>query len=121
MQSAGRLHNSIIQYHTLLAEIDGLRLPQAAPFIRHVYHQYVVESAQRDDLKAYLRQQEIGTLIHYPAPVHLQPAYQGRLPLVVPLTWTEQIASRILSLPMFPQLSDEQVERVCKEIRRFYA
>ena len=107
------------RYSALLAGIDGLCLPQAAPSVRHVYHQYVIESPQRDNLKAYLRQQGIGTLVHYPAPVHLQPAYQERLTAAVPLTCTEQISSRILSLPMFPQLSDEQVERVCDEIRRF--
>jgi dTDP-4-amino-4,6-dideoxygalactose transaminase len=109
-----------LRYHAQLANVKGLSLPQALPNVSHVYHQYVVQSTQRDALRAYLRQENIGTLIHYPAPVHVQPAYQDRLTLPVALTTTEQISSQILSLPMFPQLTDEQIERVCGEIMRFY-
>jgi dTDP-4-amino-4,6-dideoxygalactose transaminase len=71
---------------------------------------------RRDELKARLEQAGIGTLVHYPVPVHLQPAYRGRLPAVVPLPQTEQLARRVLSLPLYPQLPEEQCRRVCREI-----
>ena len=105
-------------YDELLADA-GLILPEVRSGVTHVYHQYVVRLPRRDDLRTYLRQAGMGTLIHYPVPVHLQPAYQGRLPRVAPLPWTEQIARQVLSLPMFPQLSDENVRRVCEAIIRF--
>jgi dTDP-4-amino-4,6-dideoxygalactose transaminase len=106
-------------YNTLLADA-GLTLPGVRSGVTHVYHQYVVCLPQRDALRTYLRQAGIGTLIHYPAPVHLQPAYQGRLPIVAPLPWTEQVAKQVLSLPMFPQLSDAQSVCVGECIGRFH-
>jgi dTDP-4-amino-4,6-dideoxygalactose transaminase len=98
-------------YNTLLAD-TGISLPEVNSDIVHVYHQYVICLPQRDQLRAYLRQKGVGTLIHYPVPVHLQPAYINRIPRVVPLLQTEQIARQVLSLPMFPQLRDDQVRLV---------
>lgn len=73
----------------------------------------------KNALRPYLRQAGIGTLIHYPAPVHLQPAYRDRLPRVAPLPWTEQVALQVLSLPLYPQMSDDHARRVSHEIVRF--
>jgi dTDP-4-amino-4,6-dideoxygalactose transaminase len=84
-----------------------------------VFHQYVVQSPRRNALKRHLTDRGIGALVHYPVPVHLQPAYAGRLPAPVPLGRTECIVGRILSLPMFPQLLDEQAGRVCDAICEF--
>lgn len=106
-------------YNTLLADA-GMTLTAVRSGVTHVYHQYVVRLPQRDALRTYLRQVGIGTLIHYPAPVHLQPAYRNRLPQVAPLPWTEQVAKQVLSLPMYPQLSDDQARRVSKCIGRFH-
>ena len=106
-------------YKALLADA-GLTLPEVRSGVTHVYHQYVVRLPQRDALRTYLRQAGIGTLIHYPEPVHLQPAYQSRLLLVAPLPWTEQVAMQVFSLPMFPQLSDDQAWRVGECIIRFH-
>ena len=95
----------------------ALRLPQLCGEVAHVYHQYVVRSKERDRLKERLREGGIGTLIHYPVPVHLQPAYRNRVMIGSGgLSETEQAAREILSLPMFPQLTDEQVARVCNVI-----
>ncbi|MDO8722363.1 MAG: DegT/DnrJ/EryC1/StrS family aminotransferase [Syntrophales bacterium] len=105
-------------YNTLLAD-TGFSLPEARPGATHAFHQYAVCLPQRDALRTYLRQAGIGTLVHYPTPVHLQPAYQDRLPLVATLPWTEQVARQVLSLPIYPQLSDDQVRRVSHEIVRF--
>lgn len=106
-------------YNTLLAD-TALSVPVVHPGATHVYHQYVVRSSQREALRTYLRQETIGTLIHYPAPVHLQPAYHNRVPLVAPLLWTEEIVPQVLSLPMFPQLRNDQIQRVGERIAHFY-
>jgi dTDP-4-amino-4,6-dideoxygalactose transaminase len=98
-----------------------LKLPTRRNSATHVFHQYVVRTAKRDRLREHLRQAQIGTGIHYPLPVHLHPAYRGRVP-VGPggLCQSEKAAREILSLPMFPQLSDDAVDRVIAEIRRFF-
>lgn len=99
-------------YDELLANTD-FTLPVSQVNAYHVYHQYVIRSAKRDVLASCLRENAIGTLIHYPVPVHLQPAYKDRIPLLVPLLQTELAAIEVLSLPMYPQLTEYQVRRVC--------
>ena len=107
-------------YHTLLAD-TGFSLPEVRPGAAHVFHQYAICLPQRDALKTYLLQAGIGTLIHYPVPVHLQPAYQNRLPRVASLPWTERVARQVLSLPIYPQMSDVQARRVGECIVRFHS
>ncbi len=107
-------------YTALLVGAD-LRLPAARPAVTHVYHQYVIRSARRDTLQAHLRGLGIGTLIHYPVPVHAQPAYAGRLRIGTGLPQTEAAAQEILSLPMFPELGVAQVQRVAEAIVAFRA
>jgi len=96
----------------------GLGLPARRRGATHVFHQYVLRSAKRDQLRAALTTRGIGTNIHYPVPVHLQPAYRGRI-AVGPsgLAHSERAAKEVLSLPMFPQLTDEQAERVVAALR----
>jgi len=108
------------RYDAGLADLP-LKLPTRRNSATHVFHQYVVRTAKRDRLREHLRQAQIGTGIHYPLPVHLQPAYRGIVP-VGPggLCQSEKAAREILSLPMFPQLSDAAVDRVIAEIRRFF-
>ncbi len=103
------------QYDRLLAGA-GLILPQVRRGVQHVYHQYVVRTPQRDALQAFLRERGIGSLVHYPVPVHLQPAYVNRLPGAGALPQTETAARMVLSLPIFPEMRDEQVSRVTQEI-----
>jgi len=100
---------------------DGLdlALPVERSGALHVYHQFVVRHANRDELRSHLDRDGIGTLIHYAVPVHLQPAYCGRIPLGQQLVETERAANEIVSLPMFPQLSDNQVDQVCASVRSF--
>jgi dTDP-4-amino-4,6-dideoxygalactose transaminase len=100
-----------------------LDVPPRRPECSHVFHQYVirVDDADRDPLRAHLSRAGIGTGIHYPAPVHRQSAYGGRLAeFPAGLPETECAAGRILSLPMFPQLPAESVERVIAEIRDYF-
>jgi dTDP-4-amino-4,6-dideoxygalactose transaminase len=95
----------------------GLRLPAVRPGASHVYHQYVIRHGQRERLRARLAEQGILTNVHYPVPIHLQPAYRrccdtapGGLPA------TEAAAREVLSLPMYPELEDGAVERVIDTI-----
>jgi dTDP-4-amino-4,6-dideoxygalactose transaminase len=106
-------------YDDRLAQ-TSLRLPERAGGVESVYHQYVARCDERDGLREHLREQGVGTLVHYPVPVHLQPAYRNRV-LVHrgALPATELAARQVLSLPMHPQLSAAQVERVCEAINRW--
>jgi len=103
------------RYDSLLAD-TALTLPLTRPDAVHVYHQYVVRSGRRDALRAHLRERGIGTLIHYPAPVHLQPAYRDRLPTAASLQQTQEAVRQILSLPIFPELSEELVGTIADHI-----
>jgi hypothetical protein len=94
-------------------EGSGLVCPQFAANVMPAFHQYVVPCAQRDTLRETLRRRGVNTNIHYPVPVHLQPAYRGRVALGPSgLPRSERAAREVLSLPMYPQLSDAQIEHV---------
>jgi len=96
---------------------SGLVLPVISKGCRHVFHQYVIRVEGRDDLMGYLKGHSIGSAIHYPVPVHKQPAF-----LMDPtfnssgLEITEDFCNRIVSLPMFPQLTSPQVERIIQAL-----
>jgi dTDP-4-amino-4,6-dideoxygalactose transaminase len=95
-----------------------LELPRRREGCGHVFHQYVVASDERDRLRAALGERGIATNIHYPVPVHLQPAYRGRLALGAGgLGRSERAARRVFSLPMYPQLDDAAVARVIAAMR----
>jgi dTDP-4-amino-4,6-dideoxygalactose transaminase len=96
----------------------GIGLPWAQG--SHVYHQFVVRTTRRDDLRAFLNDKGVGTLIHYPVPVHLQPAYAERLLDVGPLRQTESAAKEVLSLPMYPELPLESAQHVGELVREFF-
>lgn len=100
---------------------DVVVTPVESSSCQHVYHLYVIQTTDRDELQAYLLERSIQCLIHYPIPAHLQKAYSylGYKPGTLPAT--ERAAKRILSLPMFPQLTDEQVDLVIEGIRSFHA
>jgi dTDP-4-amino-4,6-dideoxygalactose transaminase len=111
-------------YHELLSRIPQLVLPSPIAGTTHVYHQYVVrctEQSVRNRLMAHLSEGGIQTAVHYPVPVHLQPAYADRLPGSRSLRVTEEVCPKILSLPLFPELTDEEVNRVAKSIETFFS
>lgn len=101
---------------------DGpLRPPAQRSDAGHVYHLYVTRSQDRDWLQATLKEKGIGTGIHYPAPVHLQPAYAGRVALGPGgCPETELAAREILSLPLYPELTDAEVETVCAALKTLF-
>jgi dTDP-4-amino-4,6-dideoxygalactose transaminase len=105
------------RYDSGLAGLD-LAVPLRAAGRSHVFHQYVIRTKRRDALREALQASGIGTNIHYPVPIHLQPAYRDRIALGPSgLSETERAAGEILSLPMYPQLGDAQVERTIQAIR----
>jgi dTDP-4-amino-4,6-dideoxygalactose transaminase len=109
------------QYDEVLAGTDLVR-PESRDTETHVYHQYVVRSQCRDHLRESLGESSVGTLIHYPVPVHLQPAYQSRVMLGDGgLPRTEQACREILSLPLYPQMTDRHLEVVVNAISHWQA
>lgn len=99
---------------------DVVVTPVESSFGTHVYHLYVIQTKDRDGLQQYLLDKGIQTLIHYPIPAHLQKAYAYRGYKRGDLPVTEQVTQRILSLPMFPELTDSQVDFVIEEIVKYH-
>ncbi len=102
------------------AALAGGRLapPARRDGAEHVFHQYVLRSPDRAALQAGLREQGVGTGIHYPVPVHLQAAYQDRVALgPAGCTETARASQEVFSLPMYPELTEEQVGRICAALR----
>jgi len=110
---ARRAHAGV--YDALLADTDVIT-PFQSPNVRHVYHLYVIRSRARDALLVQLKSKGIGGGIHYPIPLHRQPAYlkQGYGDLSLPVT--EQIANEVISLPMYPELTRDQLEYVVEAV-----
>lgn len=108
------------KYRRLLDGIGDIRFQQCAPASTHIYHLFIIETDQRDALQQHMNAHGIQTGIHYPIPIHLQPAYhdlgyvQGDFPN------TERLAQQMLSLPMFPELGEEQLKRVAEAIQAFF-
>ena len=94
------------------ASRGSLRAPARRPGSSHVFHQYVVRSTARDDVLAALGKRGVAAGIHYPLPVHLMQGYRGRIRGSESLHETERAAREVLSLPMFPELDDEEVRTV---------
>jgi dTDP-4-amino-4,6-dideoxygalactose transaminase len=107
-------------YREHLSGIKEVSLPKEAPYGRHVYHLYVIRAEKTDELQQYLSSKGIDTLIHYPIPIHLQNAYKSLGHKIGDFPVTEKVSKEILSLPMFPELSHEEIEYVCKNIRDFF-
>ena len=101
--------------------LSGLiETPAVCAKTRHAYHLYVVRCTDRDSLRSSLQHAGIGSAVHYPVPVHLQPAYRGRVPLGRGgLAVTEALAREVLSLPMHPFLAPAQVQRVIEGVRNW--
>lgn len=105
-------------YDNLLVQ-SRLNLPQQPPGTNHVYHQYVIRLEKRDALRNFLAGNCVHSLVHYPVPVHLQPAYHNLGYREGSLPYSEQAANQVLSLPIYPEMQKESVERVCQVISDF--
>ncbi len=106
------------QYQEALSGIDGLVLPIEKPYAQHSYYVYVVRAANREDFMAKLKENGCGCGIHYPLPLHLQPAFsflggkEGDCPVA------EEYAKQIVSIPMFPELTPEQMNEAIEVIKQ---
>jgi len=94
-------------------------LPREAPDRTHVYHLFVCRCGHRDALLDFLKRRGIAAGIHYPVPIHRQRAYQGKCVIADSLTYAEAFSDQLISLPMHPHLSGDDIERVCTSIREF--
>ena len=111
--------NNAAYYNQRLAAIPGIQTPVEADYARSVYHLYVIHVDQRDDMQQFLADKGIATGLHYPMPLHLQNAYAhmglkaGAFPVA------ENSARRLLSLPMFAELTKEQMDYVVDNVKAF--
>ncbi|HJU55184.1 MAG TPA: DegT/DnrJ/EryC1/StrS family aminotransferase [Pyrinomonadaceae bacterium] len=96
-----------------------LVLPRVMPYAEHVYHLYVVQTEARDRLQKALTEAGVQTGIHYPVPIHLQPAYSFLAHKPGDFPEAEHQAARVLSLPMFPELTEKQIMHVAETVREF--
>ena len=106
-----------ISFFLLISLINNVIKPIEVDYAKHVYHLYVIRSKKRDQLKKHLEKHGIGTLIHYPLPIHKQTVYReyNNQKLEV----SEKVSDEILSLPMYPELKKEEIEKVSEAINNF--
>lgn len=104
-------------YNELLAD-TGLTLPVEKPGARHVYHLYVVRTDKRDGLLEYLKENGVGAGIHYPVPLHRQPVCRAHGLDAIELPETERAAGEVLSLPIYPEITDRQIEYVSHIVKK---
>lgn len=108
------------KYSKLLSRVAEVQTPLVPPDCGHVFHQYTIRAQRRDQLQKFLTDRKIGNAVYYPVPLHRQPIYakeafgEGSFPE------SEKAAAEVLSLPMFPELREEQIERVASTIAEFY-
>jgi dTDP-4-amino-4,6-dideoxygalactose transaminase len=107
-------------YSARLAGVGDLRLQQVAAKSTHVYHLFVVQTEHRDALREYLTERGIQTGIHYPVPIHLQEAYNDLGLKAGAFPTSERLARQTLSLPMYPELTTDQIEFTTDAIRAFF-
>jgi dTDP-4-amino-4,6-dideoxygalactose transaminase len=105
-----------VLYTELLSPV--VTTPTEADYGESVFHLYVIQSKRRDALMAHLKAKGIGTSIQYPIPIHLQPAYRAVAP-AGSLPVAEQLATEILSLPMYPELTLDEVREVARAVAEF--
>ena len=108
-------------YQDALAGINQVRAPEDQPYELAVYHTFVVRAQSRDGLRDYLKDRGVATAVHYPIPIHLQPAAAECVRARYSFPVTERQATEIVSLPVYPELKPEQLEYVAQCVRGFYA
>ncbi len=101
-----------LQYSQAFAGIDEVATPFEANYARHVYHIYAIRVQERDEVRRHLAEKEIGCAVHYPIPIHLQEACRNLGYTAGAFPVAENLAEEFLSLPMFPELTEEQIEYV---------
>jgi dTDP-4-amino-4,6-dideoxygalactose transaminase len=108
-------------YIAMLDGVGDIQLPVTALDAHHVYHLFVMRTSRRDALREYLAAHQVETMIHYPIPPHLQQSYKDLRYKKGDFPVTERIASTSISLPLWPGLSDDQIEYICELIKKFFS
>jgi dTDP-4-amino-4,6-dideoxygalactose transaminase len=98
-----------------------LQLPATRENAEQVFHLYVIRTDNRHELIEHLKANDIQVGIHYPMPVHLQPAYKNRIRTAENMSVTEKLAEEVLSLPMYPELENQQLNEVVQALKNFVA
>jgi dTDP-4-amino-4,6-dideoxygalactose transaminase len=114
----GKRQQLAAQYSKLLAG-QALQLPATRENTEQVFHLYVIRTSNRHELIASLKARDIQAGIHYPMPVHLQPAYKTRIRTAANMSVTERLSEEVLSLPMYPELANQQISEVVQALKRF--
>jgi len=109
-------------YDRQLGSIESILIPTRVPWSEHVFHQYTIRvtDGRRDELQKYLAENKIPSMIYYPVPMHEQEAFNKLVRRRVPLTNTNKISQEVLSLPMHPDMTDEQIGYICEHMRTFF-
>lgn len=107
------------EYNRLLSQIPGVMPPLAPEGFEHVYHQYTIRVEKRDALQKFLGERKIGSTVYYPYPLHLQPLYAALGHKLGDFPHAERAAQEVLSLPMYPELRNDQIARVVEAIAEF--
>ncbi len=105
------------KYNTELANLKSIKLPLVRSEVEHAYHLYVIETDQRDKLQEFLKDYEIETLIHYPKSINKQTVFKPYSKVILPKV--EDKTKKILSLPIHPDLAEEEIAWVCEKIKEF--
>lgn len=108
------------RYREGLSGLKEVTAPAESDEAKHVYHLFVIRAQERDELQAYLKEKDIGCGMHYPIPLHLTEAYAHLGYRAGDFPKAENLAKEILSLPMYPEMSEDQIDYVCESIRNFY-
>lgn len=108
------------KYTELLSGFEEIRLPAEMSYAKHVYHLFVVQVPKRDELQTRLNEKGISTGLHYPIPLHLQKCFEGLGYKRGDFPVSEKLADNCLSLPIYPEMTDEQIAYVADHVRSFY-
>ena len=113
--------NKVAEYYDkALAGIKSVVTPRRSKFSTHVFHQYTLQVERRDELKKFLEEKGIPTMVYYPVPLHLQTAYRktgfdvGSFPI------TEKLSTTVISLPIHTEMEDSEIQYICEQIKAFY-
>ncbi len=98
---------------------SNIKIPFTAHDTQHAMHLYVLEVEERDTFEAYMKSRGIATARHYPLPIHAQPAYKGRIQGADKLPVTEMLYKRMVTLPLYPELGQDQVKRICLALKEW--
>jgi dTDP-4-amino-4,6-dideoxygalactose transaminase len=108
-------------YCELLKDVKEIKLPEELSYANHVYHLFVIQTPERDELQKFLNDNGVSTGLHYPVPLHLQECFKHLGYNKGDFPETEKLAEECLTLPMFPDLSDEQVKYVCDKVKEYFS